>query len=248
MNARRLRGLDLLERPDRVEASLWRSHRDAPGALSRQRLFEHYQPFARKLGAYHFSRRKADNFERGDVEQLAYEALLQAIDRYDPGRNVPFEAYARLRIAGHINNCLPAMSEASAQYRFRKRTERDRLRSLREGGSDDAAQDAMAALSQLAATLALGLMLEDSGEIDPDSLPDPQPSAYESLAWHEMKQKIMDEIAALPAREADVIRKHYQNGVSFQQIAELMGVSKGRISQIHRAALQRLREQLARFR
>jgi len=247
MSGRRARGLDLLTRPDRVEASLWRSRLSEAGEASRQRLFDHYRPFARKLAAYHWARRKPDNFERGDIEQLAYEALLQAIDRYDPHRNVPFEAYARLRIAGHIANCLARMSEASAQYRYRRRTERERLRSLSEAG-EEAGEDALAALSRLAATLALGLMLEEDGPIDPDSLPDAQPSAFESLAWHEMKRKIADQIAALPAREADVVRQHYQNGVSFQQIAELMGLSKGRISQIHRTALSRLRDQLARFR
>lgn len=247
MTGRQARGLDLLTRPDRVEASLWRSHRAGAGDGSRQRLFDHYRPFARKLAAYHWGRRKPDNFERGDLEQLAYEALLQAIDRYDPQRNVPFEAYARLRIAGHIANCLATMSEASAQYRYRRRTERERLRSLNRPDGEPG-EDALTALSRLAATLALGLMLEDGEGIDPDTLPDTQPSAFESLAWHEMKRKIADQIAALPAREADVVRQHYLNGVSFQQIAGLMGLSKGRISQIHRAALSRLRDQLAHFR
>lgn len=248
MTGRRIRGLDLLARPDRVEASFWRSYLDEPGDAARARLFSHYQPFARKLAASHFARRRPANFERGDVEQLAYEALLQAITRYDPERNVPFEAYARARIAGHISNGLAMTSEASAQYRYSRRAERDRLRSLRAAAAEPDGEEPLTALSRLAAALALGLMLEEGGEVDPDTLPDTQPSAYESLAWHEMKRKVGEQIATLPAREADVIRHHYQNGVSFRQIAELLGVSKGRVSQIHRSALLRLREKLASFR
>lgn len=137
------------------------------------------------------------------------------------------------------------MSESAAQYRYRQRAERDRLRSLRSGPDHG---DPLSALSELAATLALGLMLEDGGGVDPDLLPDPQPSAYESLAWHELAGRLGEQLAALPEREAYVIRQHYQHGVGFQQIALVLGLSKGRISQIHRAALLRLRGQLAQYR
>ena len=239
------RGVALLLRPERLEAALWRAHREDAGETTRQKLFDHYQPFARKLAGAQFTRRAIGGFERSDMEQLAYEALLQAISRFDPGRAIPFESYARRRILGHISNGLATMSEAAALYRYRQRAERDRLRSLRERGADE---DALTALSRLAATLALGLMAEDVHSLDPESLPDGQPSAYESLAWHEMRQKLREQIASLPEREHYVISQHYRNGVSFQQIAAILGVSKGRVSQIHRAALLRLREQLARFR
>jgi len=188
-------------------------------------------------------------FERADIEQLAYEALLQAIPRFDPDRAIPFRSYARRRILGHISNGLAAMSEAAAHYRYRQRAERDRLRSLREGEAGaDGGEDALTALSRLAATLALGLLAEEVESLDPESLPDGQPSAYENLAWHEMRRKLREQIAALPEREHYVVSQHYRNGVSFRQIAAILGVSKGRVSQIHRAALLRLREQLARFR
>jgi RNA polymerase sigma factor for flagellar operon FliA len=239
------RGVALLLRPERMEAALWRAYREQGDDAARQKLFDRYQPFARKLAGAQFARRAVGGFERSDIEQLAYEALLQAIPRFDPARAIPFESYARRRILGHIGDGLATMSEAAAQYRYRQRAERDRLRSLREAGADE---DALAALSRLAATLALGLMAEEVASLDPETVPDGQPSAYESLAWHEMRQKLRQQIAALPERERYVIGQHYRNGVSFQQIAAILGISKGRVSQIHRAALLRLREQLARFR
>lgn len=258
MTVMRHRGMALLTRPDRVEASLWRALRDEAGRdeagqdgagqdAARHKLFARHQPFARRLAAAQYARRAAGGFERGDIEQLAYEGLLQAIARYDPVRGVPFEGYARRRILGHISNGLARMSESAAQYRYRQRAERDRLRSLREGQDALEAQDgALAALAQLASLLALGLMAQEA--IDPDDLADDQPGAYETLAWHEMRVKLATAIAALPERERYLITQHYTAGVSFQHIAAIWGVSKGRVSQVHRAALTRLRGELARFR
>jgi RNA polymerase sigma factor for flagellar operon FliA len=40
------------------------------------------------------------------------------------------------------------------------------------------------------------------------------------------------------------VRQHYDHGLSFAQVAQLMGLSRGRISQLHRAALDRLRKRL----
>jgi len=241
------RGLDLLLRPDRVEAALWRNHAGQSTQESRQRLFEHYRPFARRLSGVQFSRRRALNFERADVEQLAYEALIHAIDRFDPRRGAPFEAYARIRINGHISNGLTRTSEAAAEYTYRRRAEMDRLKSLRPGDAD-VALDPISALSNLSASIALGLILESELPAGIEAIPDPAPSAYESLAWNELHGKVHELIDRLGEREAYVIRQHYRNGVSFQQIAALLGVSKGRVSQIHKAALQRLRGQLARLR
>jgi RNA polymerase sigma factor for flagellar operon FliA len=44
--------------------------------------------------------------------------------------------------------------------------------------------------------------------------------------------------------ELSVIRQHYFEGVPFTQLALARGLSKGRISQIHRAALGKLKDRL----
>ncbi|KPL68272.1 hypothetical protein SZ64_09145 [Erythrobacter sp. SG61-1L] len=241
-----LRGVDLLLQPDRVEAALWRHFAQARSQEGRQRLFEHYRPFAAQLAARQFTRRAPGNYDRGDVEQLAYEALIQSIERFEAVRGVPFEAFARIRINGHIANHLGQASEAAAYYRFRQRVERDRLKSLQQG--QDAISDPIAALSALSATIALGLMLEGDRAREMEEVADPAPTPYESLAWRELQGRVRDLMDSLPEREAFVIGQHYRNGVSFQQIALLMGISKGRVSQIHKAALDRLRGLAAKLR
>lgn len=244
----RTRGMALLLRPDRREAALWRNHLDRRDSESRQLLFEHYRPFAMRLARVEFRKRRGMNFELGDLEQFAFEALLQAIDRFDPSRGTPFESFVRLRIKGQISSGMAKMSEGGSQASYRRRAERDRLRSLAaDGGETDSEGDPLQALSRLAATLVLGIML-DEGAQSAEAIADSAPSAYDSLALREMQHCLWQQVDTLPEREAFVLRQHYAKDVSFTVIAELLGVSKGRVSQIHRQALLRLRSQLAKFR
>lgn len=232
-------GLDVVVDPLRVEASLWRRFRFEDDARARQRLFDRYFVLARAIAGRLFRQRAADRIERGDFDQFACEGLLQAIDRYDPLRGVPFGAYARRRIAGNIADGLATMSEIGAQLGFRHRLEQERLRSLT---ADDA--DPLAALSELVVGLALGLMLEGTGMIASDDAADVRPNAYETLAWRETQAILIDEVGRLPDREGVVVRQHYHHGLPFVQIAHLLDVSRGRVAQLHRAALDRLRKRL----
>jgi RNA polymerase sigma factor FliA len=47
-----------------------------------------------------------------------------------------------------------------------------------------------------------------------------------------------------PARERDVLQAHYYEQREFQDIAAVMGISKGRVSQLHARALAQIREWL----
>ena len=44
-----------------------------------------------------------------------------------------------------------------------------------------------------------------------------------------------------------MIRQHYDNGLSFARIAEMLELSRGRVSQLHRSALTRLRKRIGGF-
>lgn len=237
----------MLQRDDRIEASLWRRARDEGDIRARADLFERYQPLALKIAAGEFARRRDMGVELAEIRQLALEGLLQALDRFDHRREVPFAGFARPRIRGSVMDGLAKSSESAAQYRFRQRTERDRLQSLApdRGGEE---QSALAALGQLASLLAVGLMLEEGGRIDPDRTASVEPGAYDTLAWAQMQAHLAGQLDMLEEQERFVIRQHYLEDVRFSQIAEAMKLSRGRISQIHKAALRRLQSSLQRFR
>ncbi|RSY85947.1 flagellar biosynthesis protein FliA [Sphingomonas koreensis] len=241
MKRRRATGLALVEVPPRVEASLWRRLRFEAEPGCRETIFMRYRALARSIARQNRGR-AVNGADAGDIEHFAYEGLLQAIDRYDPLRGVAFGAFARRRIAGSIADGTARQSDVAAQSRQHGRARRERLQLL---GSEAAAEpDALRALSALVSGLAIGLILEETGLVAPDGGADFRPSAYESLAMREFQAVLREAIARLPHREAMIIRLHYEDGVSFTHIAELLHLSKGRVSQLHGAALARLKQRM----
>jgi RNA polymerase sigma factor FliA len=238
-------GLDLLLVPPRVEASLWRRFRFERELRCREQLFTRYRGLARGLAVRQLRARPRHGVELNDMEQFAYAGLLAAIDRFDPLRGIPFGAFAR-RIIGCIADGASSMNEIDAQYSYRRRVENERARSLRT--ESPGAPDPLRALAELATGLAIGLMLEGTGTVEPADGADHRPNAYESLAWSELQALLAREVARLPEREAAIIRHHYENGVSFTHIAQLLGLSKGRVSQLHASALARLSARIGTMR
>ena len=234
------RGFTLLQLPNRVEAALWRRLRFEKDVQCRTRLFDRYAKLARATARGERRRRPAYGLEQSDFEQLAYGGLLEAIDRFDPTRGAPFEAFARHRIRGAIADGLAKSSEGGAQYSHRRRIELERIRSIRAGETYPD-RDHVAALADLAAALAIGFLAEGAGAAAGDAH---STGGYENVAWRDLHINVLDEIEQLPETERTVMQQHYLNGVAFVKIAALLGVSKGRVSQIHAAALRRVRASL----
>jgi RNA polymerase sporulation-specific sigma factor len=84
------------------EARLWRAFKSRGNLRSRARLIESYQPLVFKL-AMPLRLREAivmDMIQEGTV------GLIEAVERYDPGRGVRFSTFATYRIRGRILNAL----------------------------------------------------------------------------------------------------------------------------------------------
>ncbi|MFI4973106.1 MAG: sigma-70 family RNA polymerase sigma factor [Caulobacterales bacterium] len=235
----------LIPDPEAAEAALWTEFKAGGSLEAREKLFSLYFPLARRIAARRFRSRSGADIELPDLRQLATVGLLEAIDRYDPALGPPFKAFAGRWISGTVLGGIAKMSELREQLSFRARVRRDRLRSLSDVEPDVlSVADAMRALADLAVGLAIGFMVEGAGLYVADGAPDPRASAYQTLAWKETMVRIMAAISQLADRDQAVIRHHYLNGLSFDEIGGLLGLSKTRISQIHKAAIERLRERL----
>ena len=243
MKVQRSRGLRIITRPERVEALLWATLRFDNRLDARELLFHLYRPYARSVAARHW-RSSADCSLTADAEQWAYEGLLQAIDSFDPLRGAPFRGFARRRILGSIRDGFSRNSELDAQHSTRRRLERERLQSLKEQAEQG--KDAIERIAEIAVGLAVGLMLSETRLIAGDDDPDPGANAYDTLAWRQTQQLLARAVEFLPEREAMVIVNHYEHGLSFAQIADLIGVSRGRVSQLHHSALGKLRKKISK--
>lgn len=226
------------------EQALWTAARDEGSERARDALFRRYLPLARRLAAQHVRNDLANPIEFDDLFQLACAGLLESIDRFRPELGVPFRYFGSRRINGSILNGIAKHSEVTQQASARKRAVRDRLSSLKTpDGSKGQDLDALEQLSEIATGLALGLILEE-GRAAWEDKPDPAAGAYETLAWKQMVGLVLKEIDRLPERDRQILTLHYQEGVAFDQIALACGVSKGRVSQLHKAAIALLRKRL----
>lgn len=228
--------------PPSPERALWEEFARCRDVDSRNSLIEHYLPLARSVAAGLFARRGGLVVDFMDYVQLATVGLIESIDRYDPGRGVPFEAYAGQRVRGAVLNALEALSETYEQNALRKRLRADRLESLRRGPGE-ARADLFGELAEVAVGFALGYMLEGSGLMAPRQEEGGyQHEFYRGVQHRQVAEALARLVAALPDQERRVIRYHYYQGLPFLEIAGLFGLTKGRISQIHRQALLLLKE------
>jgi RNA polymerase sigma factor for flagellar operon FliA len=224
---------------------LWKDFNEQRSQETRTLLFEHYLPLSRKIAKILYARRGGLEVEFGDYLQQAAQGLMEAIDRFDPTRGVAFETYASVRIRGAVLNSLPAMSEKYAQINLRKRLHLERVESLTEHMQEPGTvgRDTFLELADFAIGLAISYMLEGTGLIGGETSPlAGGRDAYASVEQRQLADALRRLVDALPERERMVVQSHYYQGLSFTEVAERLGVTKGRVSQIHRQALQLIRE------
>jgi RNA polymerase sigma factor for flagellar operon FliA len=102
-------------------AQLWADSRSGDGR-SRGALIERYSDLA--IGIARCMRvPQASLADRDDVASAAMIGLIGAVDRFDPRRGVPFEAYAALRIRGAVVDELRRVDERGRADRRSEGTE-----------------------------------------------------------------------------------------------------------------------------
>ena len=159
-------------------------------------------------------------------------------------RSTGSRACARRRIEGSIHDARARGNEVGAQSRYIAREARIAALTGEDAGRPHEAGSALDRLAALAAQLAISLLLEAEGRRRRNDLRGEAHNGFDSLAWKQMLIRLENAVTTLPSSEQMVVRQHYENGVAVTGIATLMGLSKGRISQLHRSAINRLRKGL----
>ena len=236
--------------PDDPAPRLWAAYRSTPGRRTRDRLVLHYHPLVRTVVIRTVGRLPA-HVEQADLVQSGVFGLLEAIDRYDPGRCPRFESYAVPRIRGAVLDELRAQDWVPRTVRSRAR-EAARAREhltvrLRRTATEREVADALAIgpreLRAAAATQLLSIERlregADGGVVDAfaDSAADPAAAAQEQ----ETRRQLRLAIAGLDERDRLVLRLYYLEQRTLAEIGRLLGVTESRICQLHTRLVGRLR-------
>ena len=234
---------------DSEELALWKRLRATADTSAREQLLALHLPYARIVAAAYFSRRFHDEIEFGDYLQYASLGLLEAMERFDPERGAQFRTFAARRMHGSILDGIERLTEKQQQISARQRLRAERLHAVEE-----MAQQRTHALSEgdrliryvteAGIGLALAWMLDGTGMVDEPERAECIPF-YRNAEMRQLRERLLREVDELPVQERVVVRSHYLQDMPFERVASMLSLTKGRISQIHRQALLRLRETLA---
>lgn len=222
------------------EGILWVRWRQEQNATAREALIVHYSPWARRVARDVFVRIHLMGDTWNDCAQNALIGLMQAIERFDPERGGFFEPFARPRVRGAVFDGLRDLREIHRELRIdvvhHVSAAKERLDSFDADGDEDSME------VFVAATIGLGLGFL----LDVQSMPGGSESmdAYAEAEKAELSKKVSDCIERLAERDRIIVIMHYYHHVSFVDIADRLGLTKGRVSQLHKRALDHLRSSL----
>ena len=197
--------------------------------------------------------------DREELAQAATLGLVEAAARFDTSRGVPFERWAALRIRGAIVDAVRALDFAPRTLRSAARdvevarTELEAELGRTPSPAETAEKVGMtpAALAQLQGRVHRSLVLSldaPCGEEDGDPLTlgsslvdEVQVQPSELLEQRERLTYVRDALACLPKRLRDVVVGYFLDGESSAELAERLGVTESRVSQMRSEALKLMR-------
>ncbi|MEN3186355.1 MAG: sigma-70 family RNA polymerase sigma factor, partial [Atribacterota bacterium] len=97
-----------LAKTSRDLEELWEAFLEKRDSKARAKLAENYLYLVKVVLGRMLSQLPS-HLERGDLEQVGVIGLLQALDRFQPGRGARFETYALSRIRGAILDYLRSL-------------------------------------------------------------------------------------------------------------------------------------------
>lgn len=242
--------------------ALWIRYKETAEITCRDALILNYSPLV-KYVAGRLASTLPQSVDTADLVSYGIFGLIDAIEKFDPGRAIKFETYAIARIKGAIIDELRAMDWVPRSVRSRareiehayvdlenslKRVPTDGEVAQRINVSPKEYQDILTKLSYTSVVsfeeLWVGGSREDGqsaiGTIADESADDPV-VVFES---HEVKEILASAIDRLPEREKTVVALYYYEGLTLKEIGQVLGVTESRVSQLHTKAVLRLRARL----
>jgi RNA polymerase sigma factor for flagellar operon FliA len=226
-----------------------------------------HKPLVRRIAA-RMRARLPPNVTMDELEQAGLIGLNEAFARFEEGRGASFETYAARRVEGAMLDALRATDTLSRESRAKLRQARAAVQKLEHllhrtprakevanelgwtlkqfhdlmveagaGGSRHADEELEAGEEAFAVWAAYG---EGETEAEVDDLADPL-RGLQARQRHEALNAAFD---ALEERERYVMEKLYQQEASMSQIAEELGLSTARISQINNEVVAKLKRRL----
>jgi RNA polymerase sigma factor FliA len=250
---------------DEELGALWHGFKGSQDPEARERLILHYAPLV-KYVASRVATGLPASVDQADLVSYGMFGLIDALQKFEPGRGNKFETYAIPRIKGAIIDELRAMDWVPRSVRFKQREIEKALADLesmlkRQPTEKELAERLGMSLSELhevitqisfVSVLALDEAVSvgaDRGEQVTliDTLADRGIDPTSGVESQETRGLLAAAINSLSEREKIVVTLYYFEGLTLAEIGEVLGVTESRVCQIHTKAVGSLRGQLSEF-
>jgi RNA polymerase sigma factor for flagellar operon FliA len=227
----------------------------------RQALIMELLPQVRYI-ARHIHERLPQHILLEDLVHAGILGLLDAVEKFDPRKNVQIKSYAKFRIRGAILDSLRELDWSPRELRRQARHIEQAYARLRAVHGRDPEEHEVAAELDLPLDEFQRLLGElrglDLGSIQTDNPEDtredelctyipyaPEEDPFFVCAQGEMKEILAKAIDELSPKERDVLSLYYFEELTMKEVGAVIGVVESRVSQIHSAAIVKLRSHLA---
>jgi len=237
------------------------ARREARQAQERQRLLVEMLPFAKRM-AFKIREHLPAHVEVDDLLANGVLGLVDAVAKFDSTKRVKLESYARHRIRGGILDGLRSADPASRDLRRKNKQIQKLYRELEVNLGRPVADEEIAealgmdlaqwhrTLNEIqsvgfdfgARTLSAGPTAKSSNRrIEPEALADDHADPFDLCYRREQHDVLRRALSHLRERDRQIISLYYEQELTMKQIADHLHVDESRVSQLHSAALMRLK-------
>src|SRR6185312_5837995 len=241
---------------------LWKEYRRTQDASLRDRLIMTYAPLVKYI-AYRKVRELPASCQVEDFISCGLEALINAIDRYDPEKGATLEQFAWTRIHGAILDELRRQDWAprsvrrwerdieTARRNFsgvhgRQPTREELADSLGTTADELREREQKIATSDLTSLNAIVPGEEDSSveRVDTLTADDISTNPERVASVGDAKDRFRGAFGRLPRRQREIAILLYVKELTLREIGDVLGVSESRVCQIHTELKRSLRSAL----
>lgn len=245
-------------------SKLWDAYVKTKDTAVKNQLIMHYVYIVNSI-VYRMMPMHSAHSESEDLIGYGVLGLIDAIDKYDPNRNIKFESYASKRVRGEILDSMRRQDWAPASLRAKIKMVSNAYESMEMETPGNVTDEAVAKRlgmevgqvqktrekaymfnvlhfetlveTKSSETFAIAETIGDDEEKQPEN----------QLEKRETRDIIASIVQDLPENERHVIELYYYEELMLKEISKILGLSESRISQIHSKVLGKMRSQLEKI-
>jgi RNA polymerase sigma factor for flagellar operon FliA len=206
------------------------------------------------------------NMDIEDLVQAGVLGLLDACRNYDASKDTQFSTFAKFRIRGAILDSLRKLDWGSRTLRKKGREIASSVAKLesslgRQPIEEEIAADLHMSLVELhnAMTQLDGLYMvgqqtdslhdhAESFDLIESAQSTDENNPFDLCLQGERKEQLAEAVSRMSEREQLILSLYYQEELTMKEIAQVVGIVVSRVSQIHAAAMVKLRASLGHLR